>query len=153
MDSAGELAMMNAQESLQRALGDAFFGVDKAEIDRKKRMQEMLQEDQESTFREECEHLESLHSTWTQVRDAEAARTRLWIGHGKDHDRAAYMKRFRRATTSDSVGSYDWPATNDCVISVEPSLAGTPISTWVGMPCTSSRHGIAAAYACAMRTL
>ena len=128
--SADSLTLMRAQETLQRSSGDTFFGVDKAEVDRRRRVAEMESEDTQSTFREECERLQALHGRWSAVRDDELSSTQHWLEQEGVADRADYLDQFRGAHSSDLVVGYDWPA--------QPTRLGVPVPAVLSSSTTSA---------------
>ena len=105
-----ECTMMHAQESLQHAHGDTFFGVDKDDADRRRRMAEMKLEDDASTFREECDRLNNLHARWTSANEGDARTRRARRDEEKEQDRVDYMNSFLGARSSDLAVAYQWPS-------------------------------------------
>ena len=90
---------------------DRFWGVDKAEKDRRKRMLEMENEDIQSRKREESDRLKALQDGWYREYLAEKRAKDLNSARHQVHTREGYLADFYSARSSDRVLDYRWPLT------------------------------------------
>ncbi len=104
-----EIADMTHEESEQRNYGDAFWGVDKEERDRRQGLRDMAFHDDESHRREAREKLQAMHATWGHELEQAQAQERLSRANAELERRGAYMGMFYDSTSSDQVINYVWP--------------------------------------------
>jgi Ca2+-binding EF-hand superfamily protein len=98
------------EEERQQTSIDRFWGVDRAEIDRKRRCKEMVVQDAESRERENYERLSALHTLWlNEHRDKKRAED-LNKAREQTATREGYMSDFYRAESSQNILSYRWPS-------------------------------------------
>ena len=98
------------EEERQQTSIDRFWGVDRAEIDRKRRCKEMVVQDAESRERENYERLSALHTLWlNEHRDKKRAED-LNKAREQTATREGYMSDFYRAESSHNILSYRWPS-------------------------------------------